>query len=189
MPTHHLTAIQAPKWVIKRIYRFRRSFLWKGEDPDHSNPGDSLINWQTVCRPKNLGGAGLPDLDRFSRALRLQWLWFKWKEDEKPWVGMELPRDGLDVKLFQAATTISVVAAPIWARVLCPALRGELGGGQDGGAATTMWGGRRAKERGWSGVNAMRSGGAGQQRPRMMWKSAPCGDLVAVAVEQRQRDA
>lgn len=108
MPTHHLTAIQAPKWVIKRIYRFRRSFLWKGEDPDHSNPGDSLINWQTVCRPKNLGGAGLPDLDRFSRALRLQWLWFKWKEEEKPWVGMELPCDGLDVKLFQAATTISV---------------------------------------------------------------------------------
>lgn len=45
MPTHHLTVLQAPKWVFKRIDRFRRSFLWKGEDPDHSNPGDSLINW------------------------------------------------------------------------------------------------------------------------------------------------
>lgn len=108
MPTHHLTVLQAPKWVIKRIDRFRRSFLWKGEDPDHSNLGDSLINWQTVCRPKNLGGVGLPDLDRFSRARRLCWLWFKWKEENKPWVGMELPCDELDRRLFQAATTITI---------------------------------------------------------------------------------
>jgi retron-type reverse transcriptase len=69
MPMHHLTVLHAPKWVFKRIDRFKRSFLWKGEDPDHSNPSDSLVNWQTVCKPKSLGGLGLPDLDRFSRAL------------------------------------------------------------------------------------------------------------------------
>lgn len=108
MPTHHLTALQAPKWVFKRIDRFRRSFLWKGEDPDHSNPRDSLINWQTIFRPKSLGGAGLLDLERFSRALRIRWLWFKWKDDTKPWVGMDLPCDEIDWRLFQAATSISV---------------------------------------------------------------------------------
>jgi hypothetical protein len=55
-----------------------------------------------------LGGAGLLELERFSRALRLRWLWFNWKEEEKPWVGMSLPCDESDHRLFQAATTISV---------------------------------------------------------------------------------
>jgi hypothetical protein len=62
IPIHHLTALRAPKWVFKRIDRFRRSFLWKRKDPDHTNPGDSLINWQLVFRPKSLGGLVFPTL-------------------------------------------------------------------------------------------------------------------------------
>lgn len=88
------------------LFYFRRSFLWKGEDLDHSNSGDSLINWQTVCKPKVLGGAGLLELEHFSRALHLRWLWLNWKEEEKPWVGMNLPCDESGNRLFQAATTI-----------------------------------------------------------------------------------
>jgi hypothetical protein len=34
MPTHFLTVYELPKWAIKDIDRFRRSFLWRGEDPD-----------------------------------------------------------------------------------------------------------------------------------------------------------
>lgn len=108
MPTYHLSAVQAPKWVIKRIDRFRRSFLWKGEDPSKTNPGSSLVNWNTVCKPKSLGGLGIPDLEKFSRALRLRWLWFKWKDDNKPWIGMDIPCDDSDIRLFQAATTITL---------------------------------------------------------------------------------
>jgi hypothetical protein len=108
MPIHHLTALQTPKWVIKRIDRFQRSFLWKGEDPDHTNLGSSLVSWQTVCKPKSLGGAGLPDLERFSRALRLRWLWLNWKEEGKPWAGLNVPCDDSDKRLFQAATTITL---------------------------------------------------------------------------------
>lgn len=108
MPIHHLTALQAPKWVIKRIEHFRRSFLWKGQDPDKTSPGSSLVNWHTVCRPKSLGGIGLPDLERFSRALRLRWLWYGWKDEGKPWAGMRTPCDDSDRRLFQAAMTIEV---------------------------------------------------------------------------------
>jgi hypothetical protein len=51
-------------------------------------------------RPKKLGGLGLIDLDLFSRALRLRWLWFAWKDPDKPWVGTEPPVNELDRQLF-----------------------------------------------------------------------------------------
>jgi hypothetical protein len=45
MLTHLVTIYKMPKWAIKGIDRFRRSFLWKGEDPDHVNGGHCLFNW------------------------------------------------------------------------------------------------------------------------------------------------
>jgi hypothetical protein len=33
-PIYHLTAFPEQKWLIKRIDRLRRSFLWRGETPD-----------------------------------------------------------------------------------------------------------------------------------------------------------
>lgn len=48
------------------------------------------------------------DLERFSRALRLRWLWFDWTSLERPWNGMELPADSTDISLFNAATAITV---------------------------------------------------------------------------------
>jgi hypothetical protein len=45
MLTHLVTIYKMPKWAIKGIDRFRRSFLWKGEDSDHVNGGHCLFNW------------------------------------------------------------------------------------------------------------------------------------------------
>jgi hypothetical protein len=42
------------------------------------------VNWQTYLRPKNLGGLGIKDLEKFNRALRLRWLWHNWDQQEKP---------------------------------------------------------------------------------------------------------
>jgi hypothetical protein len=61
-----------------------------------------------VCKPKILGGLGILDLERFSRALRLRWLWLGWKDENKPWAGMSVPCDDTDKRLFQAATTIEL---------------------------------------------------------------------------------
>lgn len=38
------------------------------------------MNWNTVCRHKNLGGLGVLDLRRFGRALRLRWKWLDWTD-------------------------------------------------------------------------------------------------------------
>lgn len=58
-------------------------------------------------RPKKLGGLGVLDLDLFSRALRLRWLWYAWHEPERLWVGTEHPVNESDKQLFRASTIVN----------------------------------------------------------------------------------
>ncbi|CAD6255007.1 unnamed protein product [Miscanthus lutarioriparius] len=93
-------------WAKKKIDKIRRSFLWKGEQ--NANGGHCLVNWQTVTRPKDLGGLGVPDLERFGRTLRLRWLWQEWVDDSKSWSGSELPCYDDDRLLFNSSIIISL---------------------------------------------------------------------------------
>jgi hypothetical protein len=65
MPTYHLTVFPLAVWARKKIDKIRRSFPWKGEE--NANGGHCLVNWPTVCMPKDLGGLGVPDLERFGK--------------------------------------------------------------------------------------------------------------------------
>ena len=59
-------------------------------------------------RPLNLGGLGIVDLERFAIALRLRWLWFEWKNQERAWVGLDIPCSKVDRDLFHASTVVTV---------------------------------------------------------------------------------
>jgi hypothetical protein len=85
MPTFYMIVFKVPKWGFKYIDRFRRSFLWKEKYPKNVKGGHCLVNWQTYLRPKNLGGLGIKDLEKFNMTLRLRWLWHNWDQQEKPW--------------------------------------------------------------------------------------------------------
>jgi len=65
-------------------------------------------NGRKCTDQKKLGGLGVLDLDRFSRALRLRWLWFEWKDPDRPWVGGNLPVNEVDRQLFRASTIVTV---------------------------------------------------------------------------------
>jgi hypothetical protein len=60
--------------LIKRLDKIRRGFLWKGTKEVQG--ASCLVQWAKVKRPKLIGGLGVIDLEKFSRALRLRWLWF-----------------------------------------------------------------------------------------------------------------
>ena len=70
-----------------------------------------------VCRPKDYGGLGVLDTDKFARALRFPWLWYEWKEPRRLWVGSGNPCTEEDLQFFYASTTITVgdgVKSPFW---------------------------------------------------------------------------
>jgi hypothetical protein len=66
------------------------------------------VRWTKVKRPKILGGLGVLDLEAFSRALRLGWLWYQWVEPDRPWVGSDVPCVEVDKQLFRASTQVPV---------------------------------------------------------------------------------
>jgi hypothetical protein len=51
---------------------------------------------------------GILNLERFARALRLCWLWFRWKQKYRPWNKLELPCDSKDKELFAASTVVTI---------------------------------------------------------------------------------
>lgn len=106
IPIYLLTALKAPKQLFQEIDKVRRRFLWASDS--ELTGGKCKVAWTLVARPTDFGGLGILDLERFSRALRLRWLWFHWRNPERPWNGTELPADSTDINLFNAATTVTV---------------------------------------------------------------------------------
>jgi hypothetical protein len=104
VPTYFLTMFSPKKWLIKHLDKIRKGFFWKGDEV--ASGGHCLVRWANVKKPKKLGGLGVLDLERFSRALRLRWLWYPWSDPDRPWVGAEVPCSDLDHQLFRASTRV-----------------------------------------------------------------------------------
>jgi hypothetical protein len=107
-PIYLLTVFPAQKWLLKRIDKIRKNFLWKGENMDSCKGGHCLMNWATTCLPKNKKRFGILDLECFARALRLRWPWLRWTDKDKAWTRLQLPCDKADVDLFNASTTVTI---------------------------------------------------------------------------------
>lgn len=106
IPVYLLTVVKAPKNFLKELDKLRRRFLWAG-DKDLTG-GKCKVAWVRVCAPTIHGGAAILDLEKFSRALRIRWLWFSWDERARLWRGLELPVDKEDIALFHAATKVDL---------------------------------------------------------------------------------
>jgi hypothetical protein len=134
LPTYLFSVFAPPVWLVKAVDRIRRAWLWAADVT--CSGGRCKVAWARVCRPRDLGGLGVLDLERFSRALRLRWLWFQRTQPARPWVSLPVPCDDSDHQLFAMATSVDIgdgAAASFWhdswlfgasPRSLAPALYG-----------------------------------------------------------------
>ena len=103
---HLLSALRVPKGILKLIDNKRKQFLWVGNEV--LTGGKCKVNWIRAARSKRGGGLGILRLGKFSRALRLRWLWKQCKKEQGQWLDTETPCTTKDKLLFAAATTITV---------------------------------------------------------------------------------
>jgi hypothetical protein len=103
---YHLTPLALPLGTIKFINKIERAFLWSGKES--TTGAKCKVNWDTVCRPKKLGGLGILHLGKFVMALRLRWPWLQWKDPNRIWAGSGNPCTKEDMEFFYAATEITI---------------------------------------------------------------------------------
>jgi hypothetical protein len=112
---YHLTPLSIPPGTLKFINKLERAFLWAAKDS--TTGAKCIVNWEVVCRPKNYGGLGVLNVDKFATTLRLRWPWLDWKCPDKILVGSGNPCGKKDLDIFCAATTITVgngAKTPFW---------------------------------------------------------------------------
>lgn len=107
MPVHTAIALPLSPWAIERIDKLRRAFLWAGSDSVAA--GKCKVAWETVCRPRDLGGLGIADLRRAGVALRVRWQWLRRVDgDHRTWTSLPDVPERAAVAIFQAATTATL---------------------------------------------------------------------------------
>ena len=86
-PVYLVTALKPHKEVLDEIDKICKRFLWAGEQD--LTVEKCKVNWTCSCLPKEFGGLRVQNLDSFSRALRLRWLWHEWVSPDKVWAGSD----------------------------------------------------------------------------------------------------
>lgn len=106
LPTFALTVLKVPKRFFKEVDKSRWKFLWMQEE--ELTAGKCKVNWTSMCKPTENGGMGIMDLQWFSSAMRLRWLWLSWRCPDRPSVGCGHPCSEADRLIFNAATTVTL---------------------------------------------------------------------------------
>ena len=72
LPTYFLSLFTIPVVVADRLERIQRNFLWGSLEECFKH---SLVAWENVCSPLEVGGLGVKNLVHFNQALLGKWLW------------------------------------------------------------------------------------------------------------------
>jgi hypothetical protein len=106
VPIHHFIVVQCPKWVHKAINKIINAFLWKGHR--EVKGGHCLVGWERVCRPLDLGGLRILNLETLSWALHMRWLWLRKTQPDRPWTELNIQVHP-NVSAMFSSSVISVV--------------------------------------------------------------------------------
>jgi hypothetical protein len=72
IPIFYLSFFKIPILVWKKVRRIQREFLWCGKS---GRTRISWVKWDTVCKPKKLGGLGVRDIRAVNISLLSKWRW------------------------------------------------------------------------------------------------------------------
>ena len=106
IPVHTAMAVCLSQWALGRIDKIRRGFIWTGTTS--ASGGRCRVAWPVVCRPTDLGGLGVADLQRAGLALRLRWPWLRRTDTDRPWLGLPDKDEKASAEFFKAATVAAV---------------------------------------------------------------------------------
>jgi len=98
IPSHTAIAVSISPWVLKTIDSIRRGFLWSGAKS--ARGGHCLLAWLGVCRPPDLGGLGIMNLQIFGYALRMRWLWQKRSMEARSWHALPDAQENIVEQMF-----------------------------------------------------------------------------------------
>lgn len=79
-----MSIFKLPVWVSNEIDQNRRDFLWKGHV--FGCKGIQLVAWNRICRPREMGGWGILNLQDFNKALLGKWWWRIISNDNSCWL-------------------------------------------------------------------------------------------------------
>lgn len=86
IPIYYMQCFLLPNWVINKVDRLRRLFLW-GKNKSNER-GLSLINWGLICTPIEWGGMGMTNLKIQNMALLLRWWWRAHHDQNSLWTSI-----------------------------------------------------------------------------------------------------
>ncbi|KAJ0837236.1 putative RNA-directed DNA polymerase [Helianthus annuus] len=77
LPSYFLALFAAPKCVISKLEKIRRSFLWGKTDSGHKL---RWVRWQLLQKSKKAGGMGVGSIQGYNFAMLAKW-WWRFKSD------------------------------------------------------------------------------------------------------------
>ena len=94
LPTYFLSLFTIPISVVCKIEKLQRDFLWGGMGDEFKH---HLVGWDTVCKPKDVGGLGVRRLFWTNKALLRKWLWRFGLEEHHLWRRVIVAKFGTDL--------------------------------------------------------------------------------------------
>jgi hypothetical protein len=101
--------------LARKIEKIKRGGIHLDEARGHfGRPSILARQLELDLLAKDLDGLDVFYISKLGRALLLRWPWYAWTDPEKPWNGMPLPCDLIDMELFRASADITISDGDKW---------------------------------------------------------------------------